>query len=170
MTDEHFDTNGSNYVDASRPAADTAIAREVGELISHMLGDGGSVIDPMEKIWTAEAAEDLRARIGDNPIFGTDQGQWDKLDRQLQGASREVVLLAAELVFLREHPLRAALPETRRSHVERVLAHLDSPLMISEPMSTWLMRPAGTAGFEPGRSYNAGLWRHIIWTATFVRH
>lgn len=170
MTDEHFDTNGSDYVDASRPAADMAIAREAGELISHMLGDGRSVIDPMEKIWTAEAAEDLRARIGDNPIVGTDQGQWDKLDQQLQGASREVVLLAAELVFLREHPLRAALPETRRSHVERVLAHLDSPVTISEPMSTWLTRPAGTAGFEPGPWYNAALWRHIIWASTFVRH
>ena len=71
MTDEHFDTNGSNYVDASRPAADMAIAREVGELISHMLVDGRSVIDPMEKIWTAEAAEDLRARIGDNPRLGS---------------------------------------------------------------------------------------------------
>ena len=89
---------------------------------------------------------------------------------QLQGAPREVVLLAAELVFLREHPLRSALPETRRAHVERVLSHLDSPVTIPEPMSTWLARPAGTAGFEPGSWYNGALWRHVIWASTFVRH
>src|SRR5690554_4489588 len=99
MTDENIDTSNNDAVDASRPAADTAIATEAGEVISHMLGDRRSLIDPLATIWTAETAEDLRARIGDNPILGSDQGQWDKLDRQLQGASREVVLLAAELVF-----------------------------------------------------------------------
>lgn len=170
MTNEHFGTNGNVYADASRSAADMAIAREAGEVISHMLGDGRSVIDPLTTIWTAEATEDLRARIEDNLIPGTDQGQWDKLDRQLQGASREVVLLAAELVFLREHPLQAALPETRRAHVERVLAHVDSPAPIPEPMSKWLSRPAGTAGFEPGSWYNGALWRHVIWVSTFVCH
>src|SRR5699024_1481680 len=113
-------------VAASRPAADMAIAQDAAEVLEHMLGDGRSVIDPGTTIWTAATAEDLRARIGDNPIFGKAQGQWDKLDRQLEGASREVVLLAAELVFLREHPLRSAKPETRRAHVDRVLAHLDS--------------------------------------------
>ncbi|PZO61385.1 MAG: restriction endonuclease [Pseudoxanthomonas suwonensis] len=139
-------------------------------MITHLLGDGRSVIDPATTIWTAEAAEELRARIGDNPIIGTDQGQWDKLDQQLEGASREVVMLAAELVFLREHALRSARPETRRAHVERVLAHLDSPVTIPEPLSTWLARPSGTAGFEPGNWYNGALWRHIIWASTFVRH
>ncbi len=142
---------------ASRPAADMAIAHEVGELIGHMLGDGRSVIDPATTIWTAEAAEELRARIGDNPIVGADQGQWEKLDHQLQDAPREVVLLAAELVFLREHPLLSAKPETRRAHVARVLAHLDPPVPIPEPMSTWLARPSGTAGLEPGTWYNGAL-------------
>ncbi|NHA67730.1 AAA domain-containing protein [Phycicoccus sp. CMS6Z-2] len=147
-----------------------AIAHEVGELIGHLLGDGRSVIDPATTIWTAEAAEELRARIGDNPMVGADQGQWEKLDHQLQDAPREVVLLAAELVFLREHPLLSAKPETRRAHVDRVLAHLDPPVPIPEPMSTWLARPSGTAGLEPGTWYNGALWRHVIWAATFVRH
>lgn len=157
-------------VTASRPSADIAIAHQAGEVIAHMLGDGYSVIDPAARIWTAEAAADLRARIGDNPIVGTGQGQWDKLDRQLEGASREVVLLAAELVFLREHALRSALPETRRAHVERVLAHLDEAATIPESMMRWLARPGGTAGFEPGSWYNGALWRHVIWASTFVAH
>lgn len=159
-----------NAVAASRPTADMTIAHEAGEVIAHMLGDGQSVIDPGTTIWTYEAAEDLRARIGDNPIIGAGQGQWEKLDHQLKGASREVVILAAELLFLREHPLRSATPQTRRAHLERVLAHLDSPVTIPEPMSTWLARPSGTAGLEPGSWYNGALWRHVIWASTFVCH
>lgn len=170
MATEHSETTVGTAIYESRPTPELEIAHEVSELVSHMLGNGRSVIDPRTTIWTAEAAEDLRARIGDNPIIGTDQGQWEKLDEQLEGASREVVLLAAELVFLREHPLRSTLPETRTEHVRRVLAHLSTPLTIPEPMSTWLTRPSGTAGFESGSWYNGALWRHLIWAATFVRH
>lgn len=170
MIHKHIDNHTDTAIAASRPALDMAIAREVSEVFTHMLGDGRSVIDPEASIWTDEAAEDLRARIEDNPIIGTDQRQWDKLDRQLEGASREVVLLAAEIVFLREHALRSARPETRRTHVERVLAHLDSSVVIPEPMSTWLARPRATAGFKAGNWYNGALWRHIIWASTFVRH
>lgn len=168
MSNEQIGYGADVVAAESRPVADIEIAREVGGVISHMLGDGRSVIDPTTTIWTATAAEDLRARIGDNPIVGTGQGQWDKLDKQLTGASRDVVLLAAELAFLREHPLRSALPETRRAHVERVLEHLDSAIEIPASMSTWLSRPAGVAGFEPGQAYNGGLWRHVIWASTFV--
>lgn len=170
MSDDHYYGSIRHALEASRPPADCAIASEAGEVIAHMLGDGRSVIDPSAKIWTPEAAEDLRARIGDNPIIGTGASQWEKLDRQLEGASREVVLLAAEIVFLREHPLRSALPETRRAHVERVLAHLDPSEAISNSMGKWLSRPAGTAGFEPGSWYNGALWRHVIWVSTFVQH
>lgn len=162
--------DANSATEASRPASDMEIGREVGALFAHMLGDGRSIIDPQTRIWTAEASEDLRARIEDNPIIGTDQGQWVKLDQQLAQASRDVVLLAAEMVFLREHPVQSAKPETRRDHVGRVLAHLDRPVTISEPISTWLARPAGTGGFEPGSWYNGALWRHLIWGATFVRH
>lgn len=160
----------TNDTAASRLPRYMDIAHQASEVIAQMLGDGRSVIDPTVRIWTAVAAEDLRARIEDNPILGGDQGQWNKLDVQLHGASREVVLLAAELVFLREHALRSALPSTRREHVERVLFHLESPAEIPASMSEWLSRPSKTAGFEPGTWYNGALWLHLIWASTFVIH
>lgn len=160
----------TNDTAASRLPRYMDIAHQASEVIAQMLGDGRSVIDPTVRIWTAVAAEDLRARIEDNPILGGDQGQWNKLDVQLHGASREVVLLAAELVFLREHALRSALPSTRREHVERVLSHLESPAEIPASMSEWLSRPSKTAGFEPGTWYNGALWLHLIWASTFVIH
>lgn len=170
MSSELFRTNADASTDDSRLVPDTRIALDIGELFDHMFGDGRSIIDPATLIWTAEAAEDLRARIEDNPIMGKDQNQWAKLDHQLEGASREVILLAAELVFIREHPLFAALPMTRRAHVERVLSHLDTPMSIPEPMSTWLARPAQTAGLEAGTWYNGALWRHVIWLSTLIAY
>lgn len=170
MTNEQFENGQDAATASSRTAPDLAIAREAGEVIAHMLGDGRSVIDPTATIWTAEAAEELRARIEDNLIVGSDQRQWEKLDQQLQGAPHDVVLLAAEIVFLREHGLRSALPETRRVHIDRVLSHLDSPVTVPAHVSKWLDRPTGTAGFEPGPWYNSAMWRHVIWTASFVRY
>ncbi|MDO5697480.1 MAG: hypothetical protein Q4G51_05845 [Dermatophilus congolensis] len=161
---------GTAVLDASRPTADMKIAHEVGGVIAHMLGDGRSTIDPEVVIWTGAVAEDLRGRVEDNLISGTDASQWEKLDRQLDGASRPVVLLAAELVLLREQPVRTALPKTRREHVERVLGHLKVPTEIPHELSICLQRASGVAGFKPGMSYNGWLWKHIIWASTFVRH
>ncbi|WP_062378951.1 AAA family ATPase [Demequina pelophila] len=155
---------------ASRPSHDMDIAREVREIIDHMLGDGRSVIAPTVAIWTSETAEKLRARVGDNPLVGTGATQWEKLDQQLRGAERAVVLLAAELVFLREHLMRSSLPKTRREHVERVLEHLDAPASIPESMGAWLSRPKGVAGLEPGPWFHGSLYLHLIWASTFVRH
>ncbi|MCR1982767.1 AAA family ATPase [Cellulosimicrobium cellulans] len=161
------DTGGDTLA-TSRPGHDMWIAHEVAEIIDHMLGDGRSVIDPTTTIWSASSAEELRRRIGGNPILGKDASQWEKLDRQLTGAPRAVILLAAEIVFLREHPLLSALPETRRAHVARVLEHCDPPAEIPPSMEQWLSRPAGVAGFEPGSWFNGAMWRHVTWTATFV--
>ncbi|MDP5225551.1 MULTISPECIES: AAA family ATPase [Arthrobacter] len=154
----------------SRPAADMDIATQIKPLIDQMLGDGFSLLDPATRIWTPEAAEEIRARVEDNPIEGGEENQWEKLDQQLAGASREALLLAAEMVFLRGHALRTALPETRSANVERVLSYLAEPFNIPEPMATWLARPANTAGFNPGSWYNQRLWVHLPWLCHFVQH
>ncbi|WP_288832190.1 AAA family ATPase [uncultured Corynebacterium sp.] len=154
---------------ASRPESDVKMAHEVAPIIAQMLDEGKSVIDPSARIWTSDTAEELRTRVEENPILGTDQGQWDKLDIQLTGAPREVILLAAEIALLREHPVRSALPSTWREHVERILAHLGSPVELTGLVSAALDRPSNVAGFKPGMGYNSALWKHIIWIATFIR-
>jgi len=152
----------------TRPEPDLKIAHDVREIFDHMLGDGMSIIAPDVAIWTPEVAEELRARIADNPIVGKQRGQWDRLDVQLDGASAPVVLLAAELVFLREHPLLSARPATRLEHVSRVLAHLDDPVELPAQMREWLSRPQYSGGFEPGAWYNGAIWLHLSWCARFV--
>lgn len=71
MTTEQFNEDVDAAIAASRPTPDVSIAREAGEVISHMLGDGRSIIDPATTIWTTEAAEELRAKIEDNALVGT---------------------------------------------------------------------------------------------------
>lgn len=154
----------------SRPAAEMAMAHEAAEVVSHLLGDRQSLVDPTVEIWTAAAAEDLRARVKDDPIIGGSINQWEKLDIQLKGASREVTILAAELVFLRELPVLKARPDTRRSHVERVLSLLNEELPLPPEMLRSFERPSGTAGFQAGQSYNRNMWLHLSWGADFVTH
>lgn len=170
MNRDFSDPETATLIEASRPAEDLKIAREVNEVFTHMLVDGVSVIDSSATIWTAETAQALHDRIHDNLIKGAQLDQWEKLEQQLQGAPREVVLLAAEMVFLREHPVRTFRPQTRREHVERVLSQLGEPLAIAEPMATWLSRPTDVAGFGAGQGYSGQLWRHLIWMASFVSH
>lgn len=146
-----------------------AIAREAGEVIAHLLGDRRSVIDPSATIWTADAAEELRARVEDNLIHGAEQSQWEKFEQQLRGASREVVLMAAELTYLRARPVHSLRPATRRSHVARVLATLDPSPAIPANVSRWLAEPHPNGGFESGQGYHGRLWQHIVWLATFAR-
>lgn len=154
-------------VAASQLLEDTQLAEVIAPMISHMLGDRRSLIDPTTEIWTAEVAEDLRVRVEDNPIEGTAQTQWEKLQVQLEGAPTETILLAAELVYLREHPVRTARPSTRRQHVELVLRLLPTPIETPEPMNSWLDRPSGGGGFLPGQGYHY-FWRQIIWLCNFV--
>jgi 5-methylcytosine-specific restriction protein B len=170
MTSEQLNEEVRASIAASRPTPDMNVAREAGEVITHMLGDGRSVIDPTWTIWTAEAAEDLRARIGDNPIVGTGRGSGTSSTYNFGAHLGKPCSLQPNSSSCASTQLRSALPETRRAHVERVLSHLDVPTAIPEPMSTWLSRAAGTAGFEPGSWYNGALWRHVIWAAIFVRH
>lgn len=152
----------------SRPAEDLEMAQQVRPIIEQMLGDGHSAIEPTATIWTAEVAEQLRRRIADNPLQGS-ESQWSKLEKQLAGAPREVILLAAEMVLLREHPIYMAKPETRRGHLEQVLAIMPDPPTIPGEVLGW-MSTQSSAGFKPGQGYNSGLWRHLVWLAQFVKH
>lgn len=155
---------------ASRPTSDMDMAHQVRNLVEQMLGDARSTIDPSIEIWTPRAADELRERVGNNPIVGGALSQWEKLDIQLRGAPREVILLAAELVFLREHPLRSSLPTTRHEHLTQVLSNLGAPTPIPSTMLESFKRAPGTAGFEPGIGYNQALWLHLTWAASFISH
>lgn len=145
-----------------------AMARQVAPILEQMLGAGYSTIEPGTKIWTAAVAGELRQCIENNLLEGA-WSQWSKLESQLEHASRVAVLLAAEMVFLREQPVHKAKPSTRREHLEIVLGVRDDLPDIPAQMAEWITEP-NAAGFKPGQGYYGSLWRHLIWMSRFVEH
>ena len=122
----------------SRLTEELRIAHEIAPIVENLVGQGRSIIDPSVTIWASDTANEVRERVVKDPIVGTSMTQWEKLDVQLKGASREVTLLAAELVFLREHALINARPSTRIDHVERVLERLGGEAEIPPSMLEWM--------------------------------
>ncbi|MGX6452336.1 AAA family ATPase [Brevibacterium paucivorans] len=163
-------TEELQLIDTTYPAPEKEIAREIKPLTRNIFESGKSFIDPECSIWNAEVAEDLRAKIEDNPQEGKSRNQWEKLTKQLTGAPRETILLAAEIEFLREHPLRTAVPANRRTRLNNILSLLNAPVELPAEMQQWLSRESNGAGFSGGQGYNGRLWKHLIWTARFVRH
>ncbi|PAT06897.1 restriction endonuclease [Corynebacterium hadale] len=151
----------------SRPQYDLRLARSVAPIFGHMLGDAHSFLAPELTIWTTEAAEELRHRIEDNPMLGK-LDQWSKLEDQLAGAPHEVIVLAAELVLLRDHPERTLTADTRVKHLTRLL-RLANIQDLPAPAKQ-LFEQREPSGFKGGQGYRGSLWKQLIWMAKFVVH
>ncbi|WP_108719161.1 McrB family protein [Miniimonas sp. S16] len=145
----------------ARIAKVSAAARVV---LDHLFGDRRSVIDPMATIWTAELAETVRAALEDSPDAGGGS-TFERLHAQLAQQQREVVLLAAELVYLRGVPLAGVSAAKKLEHVTTVLSWLADP----PPVPTVMVEGASTGGtFKGGQGYNTQMWQQIAWLAAFV--
>ncbi|PAT10784.1 restriction endonuclease [Corynebacterium hadale] len=151
----------------SRPQYDLRLARSVAPIFEHMLGDAHSFLAPELTIWTSEAAEELRHRIEDNPMLGK-LDQWSKLEDQLAGAPHEVIVLAAELVLLRDHPERTLTADTRVKHLTRLLRLTDIQDLPAPAKQLFEQREP--SGFKGGQGYHGSLWKQLIWMAKFVVH
>src|SRR5216683_800939 len=83
----------------------------------YVLGPGlrrePSPLDPAIVTWTASAADEMLRRVQDAPDSGK-APFLAKLRRQLDGAPHEVVLLAAELLYLQVLPLSNVKADTKR--------------------------------------------------------
>ncbi|WP_291751888.1 AAA family ATPase [Cellulomonas sp. 73-92] len=141
-----------------------AVAAAARVVLAHLLGDGLSTLDPSRRIWTAENATALR-----NAIFGEgDTGKgawWDRFRSQLTGAPRDVLLLAAEAVYLRSIPVADLRPDTRRQYVEMVLTLMQEPVSIPAPISEGL---TSHGVFNGGRGWHGAAWQQIVWLCDFT--
>lgn len=140
-----------------------AVGRAAAVVLSHLFGDRASVVDPSCEIWTAENTEYLRAAIED-----MDAGPgtfFEKLQTQLSSAPREVILLAAEILYLRGVPLTNIRTQTKREHVQTVLSWLpDEPAIPGQ-----FVAGTNTGGcFNGGQGFNQQLWLQVLWLARFI--
>lgn len=142
-----------------------ALGQAAELVLSHLFGDGRSVIDPTCVIWTGTAAEHLRAAIQDNMDLSSDTF-FEKLRKQLDGAPREVILLAAEAAYLRSLPVMGLRPETKLGYIEDMLSWLPDNPPVPEPLRLCLQLKGA---FQGGQGYNQFFWQHLIWIAHFTK-
>ena len=101
-------------------------------------------------LWTIPNLRELRNRVQENPIYGTDSTFYEKLNMQLDSAQPEVVRLAAEtLWFLFLVPLPESMkPETKRAQIQEVWRWSGSDLPDSEYLRDSVLK--GVAGVGSG--------------------
>ena len=102
-------------------------------------------------IWTLVSIQDFKQRFVGNPIEGADRTFFEKLKEQLDGASTEVVQLAAELVwFLQLFPIhRAIKPETKRAQILEVWSWSGTELPDNSHLNEQVLMGVG----HPGTAY-----------------
>jgi 5-methylcytosine-specific restriction protein B len=125
-----------------------------------------SPMDGVTRTWTAKVARDLAYRSAN-----TDVGPgsfMSKLERQLAGAGRETVLLAAELVYLQVFPLENVTPATRIARVEKVLSWMPgAPVDLQTELRDGLQTKGA---FNGGVGFNIQVADHVGWLSRFVEY
>lgn len=125
-----------------------------------------SPLDPTIRTWTAETARDLA-----NGVISKGAGAgtlMEKMERQLADASRETVLLAAELMYLQSVPLSNLKAETKLARINKILSWVPGPqVVLPEELAAGLRAPG---------SYNGGVGSliqvadHLKWLTELVVH
>jgi 5-methylcytosine-specific restriction protein B len=109
---------------------DDSLVRDVGRsLVEHGLRDGASLFEPARKAWSSATVDELYRLYNEHPDPGTDSFLV-KLQRQLQGASDETILLAAELLTLHALPLGNFGQAKKGARIGEVLSWMRSPVAI----------------------------------------
>src|SRR5699024_4721785 len=141
------------------------VAEAAHQIVTHMVGDQRSVIDPSFTIWSRRPAEEVRTAIL-SADDSAPKNQYDRLEYQLRDASREAILFVAEALYLRSLPLENVNPDTKRGYVTRMLNLLgDAPEIPSE-----LQAGFDVNSYHGGLSYNQTAWKQLVWIADFVIH
>ena len=112
---------------------------------------GDSLFTPGYKVWTKQAAEDLKARFIDAPDMGTDTFMV-KFKKQLEGGPRATVQLAAELLYVYLLPPVPSdfLPQTKLKLLSEILSWSPEPVTVPDELVLGLRE--GFAGI--GTAYN----------------
>lgn len=154
-------------VDLSTPAA--TIAPQL-EAAGRLILEGGfrcapSAIDGTTPTWTVENSRELARRSELDVGPGTFMA---KFERQLQGASHGVVLLAAELAYLQVLPLSNVGAQTKIARVEKILSWIEHEEM---PLPPTLQVGLDVEGaFHGGVGFNIQIAEHMKWLSRLVEH
>lgn len=154
-------------VDLSTPAVTIAPQLEAaGRLILESgFRSAPSAIDGATPTWTVENASELVRRSELDVGPGTFMA---KFERQLQGASRGVVFLAAELAYLQVLPLSNVGAQTKIARIEKILSWIEHDEV---PLPPAFQEGLGAGGaFHGGVGFNIQVAEHMKWLSRLVEH
>lgn len=154
-------------LDLSTPAVTIAPQLEAaGRLILESgFRSAPSAVDGTTTTWTVENARELARRSELDVGPGTFMA---KFERQLQGASRGVILLAAELAYLQVLPLSNVGAQTKIARIEKILSWIEHDEVPLPPM---LQEGLGAEGaFHGGVGFNIQVAEHMKWLSRLVEH
>ncbi|KGN41187.1 AAA family ATPase [Knoellia aerolata] len=124
-----------------------------------------SALDLTLQTWTVENAVELRRRIQDNPPG--DGGFMEKLAGQMAGADDAVIVLLAELLYLRNAPLTDMKAGTKIARTNAVLSWCATPRSLPQQLADSL---AEADAFRGGQGYHNRTPDHLLWLTRFVEH
>ncbi|MBU3749525.1 MAG: AAA family ATPase [Mycobacterium sp.] len=158
MTEDQLGTFG-------RPAANAVEA--VGrQLIEAGLGGDGSLLTPAEPIWTLANLQKLKTDYVDKPD-ASNEGFFEKLKRQLAGASPAVIQLYAELLILNVLPIVNVGGELKVKQVQSVLNLSTEPVALPAAVEAALR---GGGVFHGGQAFTTYRWAQIAYLIQFAIH
>lgn len=126
---------------------------------------GRSVIDPRVEAWNAQTARAFITTMSDEEVIAGIDGFGARLQAQLADQPREVILLAADLLYIHSLPLSNWLLPAKLSRVETALSALRDHADVPDFMMDGL-RLGGV--FNGGVGFGTQGWRHLLWLARFV--
>lgn len=148
-----------------RPAANAVEA--IGQrLIQAGLANDDSLLTPGERIWSLENLGELKRDYVDKPDMGS-EGFFDKLKRQLEGASPDVVQLYAELLILNVLPITNVGGEHKLMQVQKVLNFSAQPAVLPADVEAALR---GGGVFNGGQAFTTYRWAQIAYLIEFAIH
>jgi 5-methylcytosine-specific restriction protein B len=162
--------NGGNVPEVEvgtfgRPAANAVEA--VGRrLIEAGLGRDDSLLTPGGPIWTLANLEKLKRDYVDKPDMGS-EGFFEKLKRQLDGASPDVIQLYAELLILNVLPIVNVGGDLKVKQVESVLNLSPEPVTLPADVEAALR---GGGVFHGGQAFTTYRWAQIAYLIQFAIH
>ncbi|MBZ0286408.1 MAG: hypothetical protein K8I30_02255, partial [Anaerolineae bacterium] len=111
------------------------IYRAFGSFLTNCLGPGGhSLLWPEKAVWTPENIAEMKTRLVDNPMLGTDLSFSQKLQEQMRDAPQDLWLLLGDLYFIYYLPSMSIKPASKRAGIQWVLEQSQAPVITASPL------------------------------------
>jgi 5-methylcytosine-specific restriction protein B len=143
---------------------DPLVRQTARSLLEHGLGQGVSMFDPARHAWSPEVLSDLYQRYNEKPDLGKDTFLV-KLERQLDGASDDVILLAAELLTLHALPLHNFGQPAKLARISTVLSWMKTPVELPAD----IVAAFAQTSWSGGAGVHTMLWKWLQDAIVLVR-